>query len=200
MRKIHVGGALVLALALVACGGSEDLASDGARVGELEAEIAELEEALGEAPVQPAPPAPPRTAEGLVEQLHMRHADEVADDAPAEWEPGAGEWESAEIPEGYTETTADGHTTPGGLLTAFVSDFEADLLGTEVWEITSRVLPADADDEATGALLLWGLADDSLAGIDFRFSLRQSPEGWYVEDAESRPHCRRGVTGDGLCS
>ncbi|QBI18767.1 hypothetical protein ER308_03845 [Egibacter rhizosphaerae] len=180
--------------------GARDAAED--RAAELEAELqatedpgdadAEEEAALGE-------PAPLRSEEGLVDQLRTYFP--PPDDLPEGWEPGVGDWREIDVPEGFGEGT--GFEAPGQLLTAYAEQqVGAEFgLGGDVWETTLRVLDEDPETgEATGAHLEWGLADDAVVGSDTRLELRDDGDGWYVESAEQRPHCRRGVTDDGTCT
>ena len=73
-----------------------------------------------------------------------------------------------------------------------------DGLGEEVWEQTTRIW-FEAEDEAVGVILRWGLKDDSVAGHDHRVTMRRGVAGWYVEAVEERDHCSRGVTAEGRC-
>jgi hypothetical protein len=218
----RAGWALVaLALALTACGdgdGGDDDTELQARVAELEqerdaadaradslaeenerleAELSELraerdDAADGEADER-AEPAPVRTPEGLVDQLraHLARPDE-----PEEFEPDTTDWRTFELPDGL-ETT---HDSPGAAASALLEALEAESLGQDVWEATTRVL-LDPDDQDTAyvAVLSWGWADDATEGRDVRVTLTRADDGeWELGGAEAREHCRRGVT-DGMC-
>ena len=200
---------VVLVLSAASCAPGDDEPGNEARVEEREAEltqarerIRELEAELAEAGEEPAEgepqpagtPAPPRTPEGLVEQLHTYFADEAL---PEGVQPGTTAWEAADIPPGFGEADGSGHATPGELVTALVGELAGVQLGSDAWEVTARVL-AGEDGEATAAVLTWGLADDAIAGSDLRLYLARGDAGWYVESAEERFRCRRGVS-DGLC-
>lgn len=137
-------------------------------------------------------PASPRTAAGLVEQLHTYFP---PDEQPEGWEPDSTDWRSIEVPEGFAEADSPGYDSPGRLLAALVDQASADQLGRDLWEVLARVL-VEQDDAAVGAILEWGLADDAVAGVDTRLQLRAADAGWYVESAEQRSHCRRGSDGE----
>lgn len=195
--------AVCVAVALLA--GCRQGDAEQARVAELEAgltaareRVAELEAALAEAE-EPDPgepqgpqPAPPHSPEGLVEQLHS-----YLDGGVEGGDPASTGWQPADVPEGFAQPDEGGYETPGELVHALAGEFAAAQLGADLWELTVRVLEGEAD-EATAAVLTWGLADDAVVGSDLRLYLARGDAGWYVESAEERVHCRRGVS-DGLC-
>ena len=215
----RAGWALVaLALAVTACGDGADDGADGelqARVAELEQErdaaearadsLAEENERLEEELVElraddpddeteeRPEPEPLRTPEGLVDQLraHFPRPDE-----PEEFEPGTTDWRAFELP-GELEAT---HDSPGAAASALLEALEAQRLGQDVWEATTRVLlDPDDQDTAYAAVLSWGWADDATAGRDVRVTLTRTDDGeWQLGGAEARAHCRRGVT-EGMC-
>ena len=210
---------IVLALVVTACGdGDEDDAELQARVTEVEQErdaaearadsLAEeheqLEEELAELRAElraardddtdeRAEPAPVRTPEGLVDQLrtHLARPDE-----PEEFEPGTTDWRAFELPDDLEDT----HGSPGAAASALLESLEAESLGQDVWEATTRVLlDPDDQDTAYAAVLSWGWADDATEGRDVRVTLTRTDDGaWELGGAEARQHCRRGVT-DGMC-
>jgi len=65
-------------------------------------------------------------------------------------------------------------------------------------QVSVGLLAQTGDDEAAAYGFVSGAADDSIAGVEYRFTLRRSVDGWFVAAMEQRTHCRRGVSGD-LC-
>lgn len=134
-----------------------------------------------------------RSAEGLSEQLRTLFL--PGREEPLGYEPGTTDWRSAELPDGL-----DGpYDTPGALAFDLAAALDADLLGMDGWETTTRVLYDEDDpDLAYVAVLSWGLADDAVAGRDLRVTVTGGEGAWQPGGAEERFHCRRGVTDD-LC-
>lgn len=206
---------VLLVLAAGACAPGDDQAADRSRAEEVEAELAqardrirELEAELAVAPGEPAEgepaagepeepgtPAAPGTAEGLVEQLHTYFPGDALDDGV---QPGTTAWEATDVPAGFAQADSPDHATPGELVTALAGALAGGELGSAAWEVAGRVLVGEGE-EATAAVLTWGLADDAIAGSDLRLFLTRGDTGWYVDSAEERFHCRRGVS-DGLCA
>ncbi len=89
---------------------------------------------------------------------------------------------------------------PGKLLLAFMTDVEvSNLLGQDVWEINSRIEFSD-DNNAEGYIMSYGLFDDSIAGSDIKLTMKRENGFWYIESAEEREQCSRGVgENGGLC-
>lgn len=195
------------------------VAEQEALIAEQEQVIAELEQRLVEAqegtPAEevtpdpdPAPrqqPADARSEEGVAEQLWTLFPEAFAfpegEGATTGWQA-----DGVDIPEGFRQADEPTFATPGELLVALVDEWNVgDELGGDTWELTVRVFvegpeavaPTEAD-VATGAVLLWGFADDAVAGEDRRLELRRGDDGWYVASGEARFHCRRGVSDD-LC-
>lgn len=213
---------LAVAVLLAACGTpaqeerDADLAerdAQDAQIEQLRAQIADLEaeverlrdqgpEPPGDEPDPDSPPQPagPRTPEGLVEQLHAAFGPDPA----LGFEPAPTEWEPAAVPDGFGEGQA-AFDSAGELMTALAAELAGSGLGDDAWEVTTRVLfdQAEGDpdaDAATGAVLLWGFLDDSVAGSDHRFALQRGPDGWFAASAEERARCARGVSPeDNLC-
>jgi hypothetical protein len=196
-----------------------ELADAERRVGELEDEVATLQAELDEARLaddgtttpdeadgdddpgpDPGPggqaagdPQPLRSAEGLVEQLRTRFAPA---DLPDGWEPDATGWRELDPPAGLE----DAYDTPGALAFDLAAALDADVLGADQWETTTRVL-LDEEDPDLGyvAVLSWGLADDAVQGRDVRMTITRGEAGWSPGGAEERVHCLRGVTDDDRC-
>lgn len=209
----HVALAVLTAGVLVACGPAtrddpDTTARDGeiaaleSQVADLEAEVERLRAAEAPAPEGPAErPASPRTEEGLVEQLHAFFRSDAERDMG--FQPAPTPWEPATVPDGFGEGDA-AFGSAGALMTALAAELAGDQLGGDAWEAATRVLFDNAEgdpdaDEATGAVLLWGFLDDSVAGSDHRISLRRGADGWFADAAEQRSRCRRGVVDGGLC-
>ena len=215
--------ALALALCLVAaCAPDDPDDADRAREAELEAERDELEAELGElrrenealrqeladAEAAPGPddpqetdlrlagePEPARTEDGVTDQLRAYFM--PVDDLPDEWQPGVTDWHPTDVPEGFGAGAA--YDSPGALVTALAEQESGPALGGDgAWEVTLRVLTADdaevAAGEAIGGLLEWGYLDDATAGRDLRLHLLEGDDGWFVDEAAQRFHCRRAVT------
>lgn len=89
---------------------------------------------------------------------------------------------------------------PGELLLAFMTDVEiSNWLGREVWEINSRIKIFD-ENNAEGYIMSYGLFDDSAAGSDIKLTMKRENGFWYIESAEERDHCSRGIgENSGLC-
>jgi hypothetical protein len=141
---------------------------------------------------EPDVPQPIRSAEGLHEQLRLRFE---ADELPEGHEPGTTDWRDREPPAGLAET----YDTPGELAFALAAGLDAEVLGEDLWETTTRVLHDRSDDEqAYVAVLSWGFADDALVGRDVRMTITRTPGGWAPGGIEERHHCLRGVD-DEVC-
>jgi hypothetical protein len=207
---------LLLATVLTAaCAGgqradSAELTAAQTRVAELETELAAAEARLaslqaeaegkgadGDADASTiAEPARMFSDEGLTEQLRA-HLPRPA--LPDHFEPGVTAWQAAPIPSGFGEDEARDYRSAGAIATAVAARVSSDLLGIDLWEVTTRALVSDDGTEATAAVLMWGLKDDAGEGEDLRLELREGARGWYVEAMERRSWCRRGVVDDHLC-
>jgi hypothetical protein len=133
---------------------------------------------------------PIRSAEGLHEQLRLRSA---SGELPEGHDPGSTDWRDREPP----ADLGDGYDTPGALALALAAALDAELLGEELWESTTRVLPDHSDDDqAYVAVLSWGFADDAVVGRDVRMTITRTGDGWAPGAAEERHHCLRGVDDD----
>ncbi|MCM3636405.1 hypothetical protein M3152_01645 [Sporosarcina luteola] len=87
---------------------------------------------------------------------------------------------------------------PGKLLLAFMTDVEvSNYLGQEIWEINSRIKFLD-ENNALGYIMSYGLHDDSAAGSDIKLTMKKENGFWYIESAEEREHCSRGI-GESFC-
>jgi hypothetical protein len=176
----------LLALLVVACtpGGADEGANgDGGDTAE-PADAAEVDE--------PDAPQPIRSAEGLHEQLRLRFG---PDEVPDGFEPGTTDWRDREPPAELEET----YDTPGALAFALAAALDAEVLGADLWETTTRVLHDQSDDDqAYVAVLSWGFADDAVVGRDVRMTITRTDDGWTPGGTEERSHCLRGVDDD-LC-
>jgi hypothetical protein len=208
---IRLGLALAVGSAVGCASGQKDAerAGDGgtddrAQIEALEAELAAAEarvEAL-EAERRQAEPsdqleaAPPFSPEGLTDQLRRFFRPAAL---PESFEPGPTAWQEAEVPSRFTRDEARGFASASALATAIAGEERSASLGIDLWEVTTRVLVADDQRSAQAAILSWGIKDDAVEGEDVRLELRQGERGWYVEAAERRTWCRRGVTDDQRC-
>lgn len=86
---------------------------------------------------------------------------------------------------------------PVDLLTRFAAHHVEQGLGTDVWEIVTRLHLGE--DFAIGAVLVWGYQDDAIAGIDYLLTMRPTDHGWRIAELHERYHCRRGVSEEDLC-
>jgi hypothetical protein len=138
--------------------------------------------------------------EGLLAQPRMdRRHRQVAQDMG--YAPGTTEWRPARIvlPTELVGAGAPGAASPGDLL--FMLSSRAGWvasLGEDVWEATTRIW-MESEIRSVGAVLLWGLKDDAVAGHDFRVHMQRDGERWSIERVEERFHCSRGVSEGGLC-
>lgn len=96
-----------------------------------------------------------------------------------------------------TPTPGDPFVSPAAILSDFVTKQVTAGLGTDLWEVVSRL--QYANDKTTGAVLVWGFQDDALAGMDYRLTMVSHDHGWHLVAVDERFHCRRGVSERGLC-
>jgi hypothetical protein len=146
-----------------------------------------------ETPDEPAStPQPMRSAEGLNDQLRLLFD---RGDLPEGFEPGSTDWRPHDPPEDLD----DSYGSPGELAIALAAALDAEALGPDLWETTTRVLMDQSDaDQAYVAVLSYGMADDAVAGRDVRMTITRSDDRWAPGGAEERFHCLRGVDDD-LC-
>lgn len=72
-------------------------------------------------------------------------------------------------------------------------------LGEDLWQSSLRLLP-ESPSRARGTVYLWGLKDDSVAGVDYLVFLGAENGRWSVTGVRERSHCRRGLCPEsGLC-
>ena len=109
---------------------------------------------------------------------------------------GATEWRDVtEIP-GELGAANGTHASADALFDAFVYAL-TDPPGTPPDEASGTVVPL-SEDEAAGTIEISGHPDDSIAGQEYRLTMRRGNAGWFVDSAEVRTHCRRGVF-EGVC-
>lgn len=103
------------------------------------------------------------------------------------------------LPARLTVPEEEGPLSPASLLLEFMEEFGFfDGLGTDVWEITQRIL-YDDDKHATGVVQRWGFLDDSVVGSDLLIKMKYSNNRWVIVEVKQRAHCYRGLTPEGLC-
>lgn len=126
--------------------------------------------------------------------------DYLIDDSLAEengWEKGITNWR--EWDGEYDQALGSANQTwesPGVLMNAWMLDVGlSNGLGMDVWEINTRI---DFSDEAIaeGYIMSYGMRDDSVSGSDIKLSMLKENDFWYVEKAEVRYSCSRGVSED----
>lgn len=112
------------------------------------------------------------------------------------WIGGTTNWRES-VPDTNPNLTA---TSPSLILNAWLAWTESNYwLGIDFWETTLRVNYLD-ENTAEGFILYYGLGDDSIAGIEFKFLMKKENEFWYIETIEERERCLRDVSEDGgLC-
>ncbi|MCG7344644.1 hypothetical protein MHZ92_10885 [Sporosarcina sp. ACRSL] len=82
---------------------------------------------------------------------------------------------------------------PGKLLLAFMTDVEvSNFLGQGIWEVNSRIKFLD-ENNALGYIMSYGFFDDSTAGSDIKLKMKKENGFWYIESAEEREQCSRGI-------
>jgi hypothetical protein len=138
---------------------------------------------------------PPNTVEGVEDALRVYLPDP---DVP--WVPGVTRWREAELDLPPELTDPAGRVESHGQLTLLLVDavVDADEFGGPVqgefsfpWEVSTRV-HRTGEDEALAIVQQWGgLGDDSVSGIDYLFTLRLGPAGWYVAEVAQREQCTR---------
>ncbi|MGD6776604.1 hypothetical protein [Sutcliffiella horikoshii] len=84
--------------------------------------------------------------------------------------------------------------SPGVLMNAWMLDVgSSNGLGMDVWEINTRIGFSD-ENIAEGYIMSYGMRDDSIAGSDIKLTMLKENDFWYVEKAEVRYRCSRGVS------
>ncbi|TYS66972.1 hypothetical protein FZC76_15685 [Sutcliffiella horikoshii] len=184
------------------------------KVTELENEIAEvyaqLEEKEMEIETLSQPPAESATGEFITipkdqvpllwRDVDAQLWDYVIDDSLAKengWEKGVTNWREwdgeYEQALGNTNQTWD---APGLLMNAWILDVGLSSgLGMDVWEINTRIDLSD-ENNAEGYIMSYGMRDDSVGGSDIKLTMLKENGFWYVEKAEVRYRCSRGVSED----
>jgi hypothetical protein len=108
---------------------------------------------------------------------------------------GATRWQvTAEPPPGLGREDTE-HDELADAIATLVTQLRA---GTPGAEVLAGLLGEPAADVAQAWVQVAGIDDDSVAGQELVVNLRLGPNGWYVAEATTRTHCRRGVSGD-LC-
>ncbi|WP_226682228.1 hypothetical protein [Sutcliffiella horikoshii] len=124
--------------------------------------------------------------------------DYLIDDSLAKengWEKGVTNWR--EWDGEYDQALGSANQTwdaPGLLLNAWMLDVGLSSgLGMDVWEINTRIDVKD-DVIAEGYIMSYGMRDDSVGGSDIKLTMLKENDYWYVEKAEVRYRCSRGVS------
>jgi hypothetical protein len=176
-----------------------ELASANAERAELTTRLQTQEQVRREPePGMQASSAPFWSAEGLTNQPRL--AEYATRAQGMGFAPGSTRWRpsAVAIPAQFTQPLST-WPSPGALAAGLVSDLNlGEPLGQDAWEATVRVLMPEAG-QASAIIMVWGLKDDSVAGRDYLFVLRQHQGKWYVAEVQERFHCYRGVTADDIC-
>lgn len=172
--------AVVVALLLAACGGSDEpadapQAADSAQP----AQPATVGQAADTAPppaVAATPATPPVPAEPQDTMLTP--------------------WRAVGFPSEPWEQSA---ATPQALLQRV-----RDVVAAQLEEPDASVLPtrmaSHYADSAVGMLVHPDQADDSVRDVEFRLQMRREGSSWRVTGVDRRERCRRGVADGGLCA
>lgn len=184
------------------------------KVTELENEIAEvyaqLEEKEMEIKTLYQPPAEEETGEFITisknqvpliwRDVDAQLWDYLIDDSLAKeigYEKGVTNWRKWDG--AYDQSLGAANQTwesPGVLMNAWMLEVGTSLgLGMDVWEINTRVDLAN-EAKAEGYIMSYELRDDSVAGSDIKLTMLKENDFWYVEKAEIRYRCYRGVSED----
>lgn len=170
--------AVVLALLLASCGGSQEPA-DAAQAADSAAAahpalVADAADAAP--PAAAAPGTPPVPAEPRDTMLTP--------------------WRAVGFPSEPWEQSA---ATPEALLQRV-----RDVVAAQLEEPDASVLPtrmqSQSADSAAGMLVHPDQADDSVRDVEFRLQMRREGSGWRVTGVDRRERCRRGVADGGLCA
>ena len=112
--------------------------------------------------------------------------------------PGSTPWQpfDDDLPGGVMEAT---YPSASEALQEIAASLDLEAAGGVGEQPTSTTRLLVQGTTATGVVLRWGLPDDAIAGEDIRIHMQREADGWRIDRAQVRYHCRRGVTDDGLC-
>lgn len=164
--------AVVLALLLAACGGSEEPA-DTPQAGD-SAQPAPAAQPADSAPPPATVPATPAEAQDT-----MLTPWRTVDFPSEPWE------QSAATPEALLQRVRD-------VVAAQLEEPDAGVLPTRMESMSA--------DSAVGMLVHPDQADDSVRDVEFRLHMRRDGSAWRVTGVDRRERCRRGVADGGLCA
>lgn len=104
-------------------------------------------------------------------------------------------WEMSLVPDGFGRGDA-GHATPQALVDAMVADAREAADG-EPW-ITGTIVSEEADGAKVRVYLPLPEYSEAFVAAEQLLELALKSDGWYVDDADVRFHCRRAVR-DSFC-
>lgn len=104
-------------------------------------------------------------------------------------------WQVSLVPAGFGRGDA-GHASPQALVDAMVADARH-AAGGEPW-IAGTILSQDADAAKARVYLPLPEYSEAFVAAEQLLELAVKSDGWYVEDADVRFHCRRAVR-DSFC-
>lgn len=104
-------------------------------------------------------------------------------------------WQTSFVPDGFGRGDA-GHATPQSLVDAMVADAREAADG-EPW-IAGTIVSEDADAAKVRVYLPLPEYSEAFVAAEQLLELALKSDGWYVDDADVRFHCRRAVR-DSFC-
>ena len=100
------------------------------------------------------------------------------------------------VPDGFARGDP-GYASPQALVDSMATDARTAADG-EAW-ITGSVVSEDAETAKVRVYLPLPQFSDATVAAEMLLELAVKPDGWYVDDADVRFHCRRAVRGGSLC-
>ncbi|WP_404429187.1 hypothetical protein [Sutcliffiella horikoshii] len=181
-----------------------EIAEVYAQLEEKEMEIETLSQTSAEEETGEFITIPKDQAPLLWKDVNAQLWDYLIDDSLAEengWKKGVTNWR--EWDGDYDQALGSANQTwesPGLLMNAWMLDVELSYgLGMDVWEINTRIYFPN-ESKAEGYIMSYGMRDDSVSGSDIKLTMLKENDFWYVEKAEVRYRCSRGVSeGEDLC-
>jgi hypothetical protein len=104
-------------------------------------------------------------------------------------------WDTSLVPDGFGQADP-GHTSPQALVDAMVADARHTADG-EPW-ITGTIVSEEADEAKARVYLPLPGYSEAFVAAEQLLELSLKSDGWYVDDADVRFHCRRAVR-DSFC-
>ena len=104
-------------------------------------------------------------------------------------------WDVSFVPAGFGHGDP-GHASPQALVDAMVAEARRPA-GAEPW-ITGTIVSEEADEAKARIYLPLPEYSQAFVAVEQLLELAVKSDGWYVDDADVRFHCRRAVR-DGFC-